>query len=195
MRKILLSVGLWVVVVASFLEIFFYFIYIYKPLDRLAGRDVGTPREIPSVSDLFTPILLSDNVTKANETKTFYPDKVNNFIEILKAIMPSKSSFVKAAEVNYVVADEVFESKVGANGYEVTLKNNVGDEHKEYLNSSEMQYAKVFLRTTSPRGFSRDLGAFSDIKKGDYMVIKRTTNLLTVGDKVDIEIEILRTIK
>lgn len=200
MSKKLIFIGLSVIILVSFVEIAFYFVYIFKPLDRLAGRDIGVPLGIPQTSELFTPSLLNQYATQNNEVKKYYADRLNDFSATLKPKMSTKSSFVKSIEANYTVTGKVFKitplAKVNDSpfvAYDITLENLTGDKFYDHLEASEVQYLKLFLRDISPDGknFSRNYATLSDVKEGDYIVIKRSTNLLNPTE-INIEAEILR---
>jgi len=201
MKRKLLLAGLSAIVIASFLEITFYFVYIFKPIDRLAGKDIGVPRGIPTTSEMFTSILLNQYITQADESKTFYSQRLDDFTQELKSVMLTKSSFVKLAEANYTVAGTVQVIKTTNDvsggifpGYDIILKNSSGGEMTEHLSPSEAQYAQVTLITIKLGNLYTEKKALTDISVKDYLVIKRSTNLLNPKE-LNIEIEILRTVK
>ncbi len=180
-RKLILG-GLIVIIVMTFLEVFYYFM-VYK--------NTG----IPTISDLFSPTILSPYVKQAEETKTYYPQRLGDFTASFNPIVSSKSSFVKTAEANYVVggtvaAISVIDNSNTAPGYDITLKNSKGGVFTERFSSVEKQFAKVFLRTPTSFDISRSAKSFTDIKIGDYLVIKRSFNLLN-SEEVNIDLEIL----
>lgn len=192
-----------VVIVATLVEIGFYFIYVFKPADRLAGRDIGVPRGIPETSELFTPALLNKYATQNNGVKKYYIERLKDFSTSLAPIMGTKSSFVSTVEANYVVSGKVFKitslektSDSPFVGYDITLENLTGDKFYDHLTANEVQYIKVSRRDISSDGksFVRNYATVADIKVGDHLVIKRSTNLLNPTE-VAIEVEILRTSK
>jgi hypothetical protein len=196
-RRLFLA-GLLVIVLAAFLEVTFYFVYIFKPIDRIAGRDLGVPRGVPTASEIFTSPLLSSYFKQADESKIFYSERLGGFTEEFGSLMSSKSSFVKTAEANYTLAGTVQEIKIVEDkndgvfpGYDITLKNSTKEKYEEHISPSEAQYARVYLRIISTDKFSREEMDLADIKVEDYLVVKRSTNLLNPAE-VNIEIEILR---
>lgn len=186
MKRTLLLAGLWVIAIASILEIILYF---------TAGRSLGLKPGIPGVSDIFSPVVLSPYVKQFEETKTFYPQRLNGFTNDFGSVVSAKSSFVKSAEAAYVVGGTVtevspVEGQGEATGYDITLKNFKGDTFLEHISSQEAQYVKI----TSP-GFTstveqRANSALTNIKTGDYIAIRRSTNLLNSAE-INIDINIL----
>jgi hypothetical protein len=199
-KKLILSAVLLVILV-TFLEITFYFIYIFKPIDRITGHDLGVPKGIPVASEIMTPILLSRYINQADEIKDFYPKRLGDYTKSVESIIQSKSSFMKTAEANYILAgtvQEIITVKDANNdifpAYNITLKNSTGDKYLEHISSSEAQYVQVSLETVTPGNFSTTKKDITDIINGDYISIKRSDNLLNPSE-VNIEIKILRTIK
>lgn len=198
MKKQRLWWALVAITALTFFEIAFYFVYIFKPIDRIAGRDLGAPRGIPSVSEVFMPIRLSQYIMHADESKTFYSERLNGFSEELKTLMLSGSSFVKISEASYTLAGTVEEIKALEDtegsplGYDITLKNLFGDKHIEHITFSEARSAQVSLRIVSQSNLSVEEKTFTDIKGGDYLAIKRSTNLLNPAE-TNMEIEILKS--
>lgn len=200
MSKKLIFIWLSVIILVSFIEIAFYFIYIFKPVDRFAGRDIGVPRGIPQTSELFTPSLLNQYVTQNNEIKKFYSERLSDFTALLKPKMLTKSGFVKSIEANYTVSGKVFKitplDKVNGSpfvAYDITLENYSGDKYYDHLDAVESQYLKVSIRNLAIDGknFTKSYATLADVKEGDTLIIKRSTNLLNPLE-VNIEAEILR---
>ena len=186
MKRKLILYGLGFIVVATFVEISLYFV---------AGKSMGLATGIPSISDIFSPIILSPYIKQAEESKNYYPQRFTNFTNDLGSIISSKSSFVKTAEAVYTLGGTVSDIKPisgtgGQTGYDITLKNSRGDTLVVHLSSTEVQYAKVFLRDPTSFNITRSQKLFSDIKVGDYLVIKKSTNLLNPGE-VNLDVEIL----
>lgn len=162
------------------------------------GRDLGVPRGIPTTSEIFTPIIFSQYFTHADESKIFYSDRLANFKEDFRSIMSIKSSFVKKSEASFVLGGYFVEVKFlssennsDSSGYEITLKNSTGDRFIQRIKPTEASNVKMFLRSLSSVNFSREESGPSDLKPGDYVLIKRSTNLLNPAES-NIEIEILR---
>ena len=186
MKRKLILIGLWAIAIASCLGIIFYF---------FGSKNIGLRQGIPTVSDIFSPIIISPYVKQAEEKKTFYSQRLSDFEGDFNSVVSSKSSFVKTAEAAYTIGGTVSEisSVLDANnqtGYDITLKSLSGDIFVVHLSPLEAQFAKVFLRTPTSFDISRSQKKFSDIKVGDYLVIKRSTNLLNPAE-VNIDVEIL----
>lgn len=202
MKKNILTIGLSSIVIVTTLELLFYFIYIFKPIDRIMGKDISTPRGLPTASELFTPILLNKYITTSNETKTLYSGRLSEFENSLKNKMAENSSFIKVAESNYVVGGEVVSITPAAQvntgvpvAFDITLKNTLNKkEYIEKISSVEAMYLKTYLIRVNLKDFSRELISLGQIKAGDYLVVKRSTNLLNPSE-TNIEIEILRSEK
>lgn len=198
MNRKLLLIGVFIIAIITFIEIAFYFIYIFKPVDRIAGKDIGVPKGIPTTSEILTPVSLSRYIIQSDESKILYSERLDIFIKDVESIMQSKSNFVKIVESNYTIAGTVVEidtigntnSEVGL-GYDITLKNLTGDKYKEHISASEARYTQVYLRTISSVNYSTAEKVPFDVKVGDYLIIKRSTNLLNPAE-MNIEIEILR---
>lgn len=180
-RKFVL-IGLWVVVVLALVEVSYYFVI---------GKNTG----IPTISDIFSPTVFSPYIKQAEGIKEYYPQRLNDFTASFGFVASSKSSFVKTAEANYVVGGTVSSISVVASpdsrlGYDITLKNLKDETYVEHLSPTEVQYAKVFVRTPTSFNIARSAKTFTDIKIGDYVAIKRSTNLLNSAE-VNIVVEIL----
>lgn len=192
MQKKLIQMGLGVIIGVSALEILFYFFFIFKPLDRLAGRDIGVPRGVPTTSELFTSPLMSPYITRFDETKKFYSYRLGTYSDSLKSVVADKSSFVKVAEADYAVGGNVVVIKGNTTlGYDITLTNSTKAQYIEHLDPSESQFAKVFIRKMSVNNLERSYAELVDVKVGDFLLTKRSANLLNPAE-TNIEIEILR---
>ena len=190
MKRKLILTGLWIVVIASCLGIILYF---------FGSKNIGLRQGTPSVSDIFSPLTISPYVKQSEENKTFYSQRLSDFEKDFNSVVSSKSSFVKTAEAAYTLGGTVSEISPRSDasnqiGYDITLKSLSGDTFVVQLSPLEAQFAKVFLRTSISLDVSRTQKKFSDIKVGDYLVIKRSTNLLNPAE-VNIDVEILGTLK
>lgn len=197
MNKKLILMALGFIICLSALQLLFYFIYIFKPLDRLANKDIGTPAGIPTTSELFTPEFLNQYVTKWDETKIYYSGRLPEFSNSVNVLAVKNSSFIKQVDASYMVGGDVADitpknTEGLYTGYDITLKNKSGDSYLERISPVEAQFAKVYMHTMVASSFSRAQRLLSDIKVGDYLIVKRITNLLNPVE-TNIEIEILRT--
>lgn len=190
-HKLILA-GLLLVILASALEVVFYFI---------KGTFIGVPSGIPKTGDIFSPIVLNQYYMTADEHKTFYNQRLNDFASTFNLEIASKSSFVKTAEADYVIGGTVVGVKPITStvpgdgfGYDITLKNSSSDSYIEHIDPTEVRYVQVFLRSLSSSTISKAVASLSQVKAGDYLVIKRSTNLLN-PDELNIDIEILRYLK
>lgn len=190
---------LWVIIILTFLEVSFYISYVLRPFDKTTGKGISLISGLPKLEDIFSQTQLSKYIVFADGEKTLYPERVDEYLEDLAGTMVDSSSFVKSAEANYVVAGTVLSVKnlsgqipISTDSYEISLKNQKGGLFKEILSPTEAQYAKVYLDTLSPSNTSREGVNIKDIKSGNYITIKRTTNLLNPAES-RIEIDILST--
>lgn len=189
--KKVLIISLYILGIVTFLEITFYFIYIFKPLDRLLGKDVGTPRGIPTASELLAPSSSARYVMQSNESKTFYSKRLEDYTKNLNSIIESKSTFVKIAEANSVLGGVVKAIKEKDDGgFDIVLNDPEGNNFTQTLSAVEVQYVQVFLERQSGSNYSKSKKYFSDITINDFVSIKRSINLLNPAEE-NIEITIL----
>lgn len=197
MSKKPVLIGLIVLSLLSFLEIFFYFIYIFKPIDRLRGRDLLTPKGFPESSEVFAPVAMGDYVIRNDDFKKFFTGRLTDFANIISPVFSSNSTFVKSSEANYVIAGTVVSVKVVSDvntnfnlGTEIVLTNSTGGKYALMLTDQEVQFARIFAITNQGGTYERTQKAITDISKGDYVSVKKSFNLLN-PEEVNIDIEIL----
>jgi hypothetical protein len=196
MEKKLLFVGILIITIATFLEISFYFFYIFKPIDRLMGRDLEMPRDIPMASDIFTKASVSRYILQADEAKKIYSDRVNSFIDETEEIAKDDSSFLKIVEADYVLGGNVENiNPIQEDGnqtnisYDLSLGNSRGQKYSLHLSSSELRYAKIYLKEEISKNNLGVEESDFNVQVGDYLTLKRTTNLLNPAEvKTVIEI-------
>lgn len=184
------------VILLSVFEVFFYFVFIFKPFDRLGGRELLTPQGIPSTSELFSPIKDGNNLNLGDDLKTFFADRLGDFKNIFAPIVSENSTFVKKAEAAYSIAGFVDEIKSVNNpsGFAITLSNSTSKKYTIFIKDQEAQNAHVSALASSGNGFSRTEKSVADITKGDYVTIKKSFNLLN-PEEINLEIEIIKNLK
>lgn len=196
-----LIIILWTIVCFVSIELLYYFIFVFKPIDRILNKSIGTGSEsaFPTTSDLFTSVYLSPLLSKSDDQKVFYSDRLVDFKNSLDSeIKQSNGSFVKFAESNYVVGGTITDiKKITKNNkaadveYELTLDNSYGDKYLLKLNDVDVKYMKVYARTITIADYSRRYTSLDNLKSGDFFVMKKSTNLLNPSE-INIEAEILR---
>lgn len=187
-------------VIASLIILIFFSlvgVFFYLMGTSRSGLAMG----IPSLADIFSPIILSQYYKQADGSKVFYASRLNEFANGFQPIMNGNSSFVKTAEADYTIGGTVVkispitnQSLIYGNilGYDFLIKNSTSTSFDLKITPAEAQYAQVSLRNLSSGGYSKDAGNLSDVKPGDYLVVKRSINLLN-SSETNLDVEILRT--
>ena len=160
------------------------------------GRDLEMPRDIPMASDIFTKASVSRYILQADETKKLYSDRVDSFLNETESIAKNDSSFLKIVETSYVLGgnvESVSPKEEDSNqiniSYDLSLGNSRGQKYSLHLSSSELRYAKIYLKEEISKNNLGVEESNFDVQVGDYLTIKRTTNLLNPAEvKTVIEI-------
>ena len=160
------------------------------------GRDLETPRDIPMASDIFTKASVSRYILQADESKKVYSDRVNGFLNETESIAKNDSSFLKVVETSYVLGgnvESVSPKEEGGNraniSYDLSLGNSRGQKYSLHLSSSELRYAKIYLKEEISKNNLGVEESDFNVQVGDYLTLKRTTNLLNPAEvKTVIEI-------
>ena len=154
------------------------------------------PRDIPMASDIFTKASVSRYILQADEAKKIYSDRVNSFIDETEEIAKDDSSFLKIVEADYVLGGNVENiNPIQEDGnqtnisYDLSLGNSRGQKYSLHLSSSELRYAKIYLKEEISKNNLGVEESDFNVQVGDYLTLKRTTNLLNPAEvKTVIEI-------
>lgn len=178
----------------SALELIFYFFYIYKPVQKIAGTDKSYLIEFPTVSQILSPSqLTTDSISFEDHLKTFNTQKGINFLESAGRDLSGENTFVKAVNLDSIVGGEVVTfDKDKNNTLKITLTNSTKTRIVKVFNLADWQNAKTDLVLLSPVSPSRIPATLDDTRPGDYLIIKKSVNLLTEDTLYIFEFEIIR---
>lgn len=195
-NKNLPHILLVILFVVSSLEAFFYFYRIYIPASFLYTKSNSFPLEIPALSQLIKPTqITSEDMSLEDAQKVFYPDKFDILKNEIYAMISKNSKFLKYSDVNYIYSGTVKDIKTTNDGnINLTLNNEAGENLKTSFSTSELQQTKVFLILVSGPSPSHTESKLESAQKGDYLIIKRSTDLLKTGNEIKTEIEIYRKV-
>jgi hypothetical protein len=186
-RKLIMTVLIVIIGLAS-IELLLRFPAELKT-DTSLESPAGNTNTFPQVH--FSPFVSGDE-----NVKTFYPERIPSFNENLNTIISSNnSSFLKDAEISYVIGGRVLDSKLLKNnfgamaGYEIRFKDKNGQIYMDKLSLTEMSKAYIYQVSQSEHGSSKSFVTVASIQPGDYVTVKRSINLLD-AKQVYTEIEI-----
>jgi hypothetical protein len=182
----------FILFIVGFLEMVFYFIYIYLPMERVWGKNIGVPKDLPSLSSIINPgMLIEESPNFSDAKKNIHLDKIDFFKKEVSKL-ENKSEFLKSVELSYVVSGDVYDLHSFNNNnksYSLILRNKDGTEFVEDITDQELKNIKISLITFSPK-FSKTEAGMGSIYLGDYVIFKRSIEVLDDGMRSKIEIEI-----
>lgn len=200
MKKNVAIIVLWTIFVVSSLEVIFYFLFIYKVFDRVTLKVALDAKEIPTLSEILSRrVIVDDSVIINDDLKKFYSGKIGYFSDNLNTTLGSGNSFVKFAQANYVISGTVTDVEILKPNstdltaeYKITLRNAFGAKYTEIIKAQETENIKITLMILSSGSPARVAITFDQLQNGDYLILDKSTNLLSQNNKVDIKIEVLR---
>lgn len=198
-----ITVYIWLFLVLLLISAAAYLYLTLNPVNTANSKIRFLAEEIPTISEILNPrIILNEGISVADDKKVFYSAKLNEFSKWMENFPVKDTQFIKKTSISYVVSGNVYSVKEikdkgsdEISSYQITLYNSNGDKFIEIVNMNEVNILSAYLQLMSLTNPLRSETTISEIEVNDYLILERSTNLLTESSKTDIRIELLRSAK